>query len=96
MAQCTADVVPSPVATNGAVIITGRIYLYPQNITQSKAINAVEMFSPSPYRHGDGQWTRLSSLHTPRVLAGLVVLDSGLLAMGELSVRSFICNSFNK
>ncbi len=96
MAQCTADVVPSAVATKGAVIITGRIYLYPQNIVQSEAINAVEMFSPSPNRHGGGQWTRLSSLHTPRVLAGLVVLDSGLLAMGELSVRSFICNPFNK
>ncbi len=71
------------------IIITGGISLDPESVAPSQATHAVEMFSPSPFRHSNEQWTRLSSLNTPRALAELVLLGSGVVVVGELSVRSF-------
>ncbi len=79
MAQCSAD----------AVSKSRCQHCDPENITPLEVANAVEMFSPIAYRHGDGQWTRLSRLNTPRVLAGVVVVGNILLTVGELSLKSF-------
>ncbi len=86
----------SAVTTKGDVVIAGGISLDPKSVAPSEATHAVEMFSPSPYRHSDERWTRLSSLNTPRALMVLVLLGSGVVVVGELSVRSLRCNPFNK
>ncbi len=66
--------------TKGAIIIAGGFRLGPFSQTFEHATCVVEMFTPIG-RNGDGRWTELASLNTPRTLVGLFPLNQGLIAL---------------
>ncbi len=70
------------VAMRGAIIVAGENVFNEAHTSPTEVSNAVEMFTPNG-RNGDGQWTQLAGLNTPRVLVRLLLLNDGLIAVGK-------------
>ncbi len=70
------------VTFRGLIIVAGGNAFNEAHASPTEVSNAVEMFTPNG-RNGDGQWTQLAGLITPRVLVGLLLLNDGLIAVGK-------------
>ncbi len=70
------------VTSRGVVIVAGGNAFNGTHSLHTEVSNAVEMFTPNG-RNGNGQWTQLAGLNTPRVLVGLLLLKDGLIAVGK-------------
>ncbi len=66
----------------GVIIVAGGNAFNETHSLPTEVSDAVEMFTPNG-RNGNGQWTQLAGLSTPRVLVGVLLLNGGLIAIGK-------------